>query len=79
MNITLDGAGGAAMNRVTRDNIGRRLGVLFVERKTRTSYEVGPDGTEREVLNPYYVKRIISLATVRDALGVELAPQIEVW
>lgn len=71
VNITLDGAGGVAMNRVTRDNIGRRLGVLFVERKTRTTYEVDASGVEHEVLNPYYVKRIISLATVRDALGVK--------
>jgi preprotein translocase subunit SecD len=71
VNITLDSAGGVAMNRVTRDNIGRRLGVLFVERKTKTTYETGPDGEEREIQTPYYVKRIISLATVRDALGVK--------
>ena len=41
VNITLDAQGGESMNRATRNNIGRRLGVLFVERKTHTSWEIG--------------------------------------
>ena len=36
VNITLDGEGGSKMHRATRGNIGKRLGVLFVEQKTRT-------------------------------------------
>ena len=39
VNITLDGEGGSKMHRATRGNIGKRLGVLFVEQKTRTIYE----------------------------------------
>src|SRR5690606_17244916 len=31
VNITLDSTGGREMNRATRDNIGQRLGVLFIE------------------------------------------------
>jgi len=71
VSITLDGQGGEAMNRATRDNIGRRLGVLFVERKTHTTWTKDANGVEQEVRTPYYEKRIISLATVRDALGVK--------
>ena len=35
VNITLDGSGGWAMGHATRDNIGNRWGVLFIEFKTR--------------------------------------------
>ncbi len=71
VNITLDSEGGALMHRVTRHNINRRLGVLFIERKSRTRYEVDEAGVEQAVRIPYDEKKIISLATIRDALGVQ--------
>lgn len=71
VNITLDSEGGAMMHRVTRHNIKRRLGVLFIERKSRTSYEINEAGEEIAVRTPYDEKRIISLATIQDALGVQ--------
>ncbi len=71
VNITLDSEGGALMHRVTRHNINRRLGVLFIERKSRTRYEVDSAGQEQVVRVPYDEKKIISLATIRDALGVQ--------
>ena len=71
VNITLDSEGGTMMHRVTRHNINRRLGVLFIERKNRTTYVEAADGTEKIVKNPYDEKHIISLATIRDALGVQ--------
>jgi preprotein translocase subunit SecD len=37
VNITLDGEGGSKMHRATRGNIGKRLGVLFVEQKREQS------------------------------------------
>ena len=71
VNITLDSEGGTMMHRVTRHNINRRLGVLFIERKNRTTYVETADGTEKIVKTPYDEKHIISLATIRDALGVQ--------
>ena len=69
VNITLDGEGGSKMHRATRGNIGKRLGVLFVEQKTRTIYERNAEGKQIPVQESYEVKEIISLATIRAALG----------
>ena len=69
VNITLDGEGGSRMHRATRGNIGKRLGVLFVEQKTRTVYQRGADGNQVPTQETYEVKEIISLATIRAALG----------
>ena len=69
VNITLDGEGGSRMHRATRGNIGKRLGVLFVEQKTRTNYQRDEAGRQVPVQETYEVKEIISLATIRAALG----------
>jgi len=69
VNITLDGEGGSKMHRATRGNIGKRLGVLFVEQKTRTVYERDLEGKQVPVQESYEIKEIISLATIRAALG----------
>ena len=69
VNITLDGEGGSKMHRATRGNIGKRLGVLFVEQKTRTVYQRDLEGQQTPVQESYEVKEIISLATIRAALG----------
>ena len=69
VNITLDGEGGSKMHRATRGNIGKRLGVLFVEQKSRTIYERDSSGKQVPVQETYEVKEIISLATIRAALG----------
>jgi len=69
VNITLDGEGGSKMHRATRGNIGKRLGVLFVEQKTKTIYERDESGQQVPVQQSYQVKEIISLATIRAALG----------
>ena len=69
VNIKLDSDGGELMHRATRHNIGRRMAVIFIETKTRDRYEM-VDGEEVLTSVPYIVKRVISLATVRAALGV---------
>ncbi|MCB1709361.1 MAG: protein translocase subunit SecD, partial [Halioglobus sp.] len=38
--ISLDSEGGSLLSRATRNNVTRRMGVLFIERKYRTRYEV---------------------------------------
>ncbi|MFT3930503.1 MAG: protein translocase subunit SecD [Spongiibacteraceae bacterium] len=69
VNIVLDNEGGSLMAQATRQNINRRLGVLFIERKVRTHYEKDADGKDVAVQVPYDEKKIISLATIRDTLG----------
>ena len=71
VNITLDGAGGARMHRATRGNIGKRLGVLFVEQKNKTSFKRDAQGNQVEVQQPFETKEIISLATIQAALGTQ--------
>tara|TARA_Y100001970_G_scaffold294213_1_gene448622 strand:- start:20082 stop:21881 length:1800 start_codon:yes stop_codon:yes gene_type:complete len=71
VNITLDGQGGSMMHRATRDKIGTRLGVLFVEQKTRTVYVKDDLGNLIPKEEMFEVKEIISLATIRAALGTQ--------
>ena len=71
VNITLDGAGGARMHRATRGNIGKRLGVLFVEQKNKTTFQRDAEGNQVEVQETFETKEIISLATIQAALGTQ--------
>lgn len=71
VNITLDGAGGSAMNYATRKNIGRRLGVLFIESRARLQTRTNAEGQQETAAVNYEDKKIISLATVQSALGVQ--------
>lgn len=71
INITLSSEGGTLMNRATRDNIGRRLGVLFIEYHTRTKTSIGEDGKEVKTFTQIPETSIISLATVQDALNAQ--------
>ena len=64
VNISLDSEGGTKMHRSTRNNVGNKMAVLFVERKSKT--EIIDDIPE--VIN-YFEKRIISLATIQSALA----------
>lgn len=69
VNIVLDNEGGSLMTQATRNNIRRKLGVLFIERKTRSHYEADAEGKQVVVQVPYSEKKIISLATINDVLG----------
>jgi preprotein translocase subunit SecD len=69
--ISLDSEGGTMMSRATRNNIKRRMGVLFIERKYRTRYEIGEDGTEVVVKVPYDEKRLLTAPVIQSALGAQ--------
>ena len=69
VNIRLDGDGGELMHRSTRHNVGRRMAVIFIETKTRDR-KIIEDGVEVLKPEPYVVRRVVSLATVQSALGV---------
>jgi preprotein translocase subunit SecD len=71
VNISLDAEGGTLMHRATRNNIKRRMGVLFIERKNRTRYETGADGEEVAVRIPYDEKGIITAPVIQSALGAQ--------
>ena len=69
VNISLDMQGGRAMQKATSGNIGRRLGVLFVERKNKSILTIDENGNEVIEQSSYIEKNIISLATVQAVLG----------
>ena len=69
VNITLDMQGGRAMQKATNRNIGRRLGVLFVEQKNKSVLSLDENGNEVITQSSYIEKKIISLATVQAVLG----------
>ena len=69
VNITLDMEGGRAMQKATTGNIGRGLGVLFVEQKTKSELVLNNLGESVIEQTSYVEKKIISLATVQAVLG----------
>ena len=69
VNIDLDSEGGALMHRATRNNIKRRMGVLFIERKNRTRYERNAAGEEVAIKTPYDERRVITAPVIQSALG----------
>jgi len=71
VSITLDSEGGMLMSRATRNNIKRRMGVLFIERKYRTRYETNEDGKEVAVRTPYDEKKLLTAPVIQSALGAQ--------
>ncbi|MFC3116808.1 protein translocase subunit SecD [Cellvibrio fontiphilus] len=71
VNITLDSLGGTHMHRVTRNNVGRQMGILFIEYKTRTQIVKNAAGEDVEKMTQYVERKVISLATIQSALGVQ--------
>ena len=69
VNITLDMEGGRALQKATTGNIGRRLGVLFVEQKNKSELVTNDLGEKIIEQTSYIEKNIISLATVQAVLG----------
>ena len=69
VSITLDGEGGMLMSRATRNNIKRRMGVLFIERKYRTRYEEDESGAEVAIKIPFDEKKVLTAPVIQSALG----------
>jgi len=65
VNINLDIDGGRAMQNATKDNIGRNLGVLLIEEKTKTYFDENDNVTQEKET----VRQVISNATIQDVLG----------
>ncbi|MFO1424689.1 MAG: protein translocase subunit SecD [Candidatus Competibacteraceae bacterium] len=62
--VTLDGKGAKRMEDATKDNIGKRMGVVFIENKTETKRV---DGELKKTA--YTVEEVINVATIRDRLS----------
>ncbi len=70
VNITLDSAGGKMMSDATRNAVGKRMAVLFIENKQRISYVPDPaTGAQVEVRTPYTESVVINAATIQAVLG----------
>lgn len=70
VNITLDSAGGKLMADATRNAVGKRMAVLFIENKQRISYVADPEtGVQTEVRTPYTESVVINAATIQAVLG----------
>ncbi len=62
--VSLDGKGAKRFEDATKDNIGKRMGVVFIENKTETK-RVGDELKK----TAYTVEEVINVATIRDRLG----------
>jgi preprotein translocase subunit SecD len=62
--ISLDGKGAKRFEDATKDNIGKRMGVVFIENKTETKRV---DGELKKT--SFTVEEVINVATIRDRLG----------
>jgi preprotein translocase subunit SecD len=63
--ITLDGRGAGIMSDRSKDNVGKRMAVVFIENKTETRR--GPDGEPVRVKRT--VEEVINVAVIRERLG----------
>lgn len=62
--IMLDGRGANIMSDRTKDNIGRRMAVVFIEQKSETVVENGEEVRKRRI-----TQDVINVAVIRDRLG----------
>jgi preprotein translocase subunit SecD len=65
VHITLDSRGAAINQRVTGENVGKRMAVVYIE--TRTETKTDPDGTEVKVKKR--IEEVITAPVIRDQLG----------
>jgi preprotein translocase subunit SecD len=71
--VTLDSAGGEQMLRTTRANVGKPMGVVFIEQRTEAVN--GPDGKPlmgedgRPVTRTIKEERVINVATIQGVFG----------
>ncbi|ESK56715.1 protein translocase subunit SecD [Acinetobacter tjernbergiae] len=70
VNITLDTAGGKLMADATRNAVGKRMAVLFIENKQKITHITDPKtGAQTEVRTPYTESLVINAATIQAVLG----------
>lgn len=63
--VNLDGRGARQMTRKTRDNVGRRMAVVFIETKSREETDAGGE----RVFRSETVEEVITSPVIREQLG----------
>lgn len=71
--INLDAQGGQQFGRVTQQNVNKLMDIVLSETKTRSTFEPDENGEIVEHQETYEEKRLISHATIRQALGREFS------
>lgn len=71
INISLNSEGGALIFQNTKNNVGRRMGVLFIEYHTRTNISTDENGREVKTFTQIPERKIISLATIQEPLNMQ--------
>ena len=69
VNITLDSSGARRMQRITGQNVGRPMGVLFIETRTEVETVTDDEGKSQQRTTSTIEKYVINVATIRDALS----------
>src|SRR5690606_4920725 len=69
VNITLDAGGARRMQRITADNVGKPMGVLFIENKSEIQRYVDAQGERRERVLNTSEQYVINVATIQSVLG----------
>ncbi|MGH8559934.1 MAG: protein translocase subunit SecD [Methylococcales bacterium] len=64
VSITLNGVGASKMAKITQENIGKPMAVVFIENKVQTLIENG-----QKVRNKTTVEEVINIATIRDSFS----------
>lgn len=71
--INLDAQGGSQFGQVTMQNVNKLMDIVLSETKTRSTFEEDENGEMIEHQETYEEKRLISHATIRQALGREFS------
>ena len=70
VNITLDSAGGKLMADATRNAVGKRMAILFIENKQKMTTVTDPvTGVQTEVRTPYAESVVLSAPNIQAVLG----------
>ena len=69
VNITLDAGGARRMQRITADNVGKPMGVLFIENKSEIQRYIDAQGERRERVLNTSEQYVINVATIQSVLG----------
>ena len=69
VNITLDAGGARRMQRITEDNVGKPMGVLFIENKSEIERYTDAQGERQERVVNTSEQYVINVATIQSVLS----------
>ncbi|MEE4250197.1 MAG: protein translocase subunit SecD [Alcanivoracaceae bacterium] len=69
VNITLDAGGARRMQRITEDNVGKPMAVLFIENKSEIERYTDAEGERRERVVNTSEQYVINVATIQSVLS----------